>query len=166
MVRWRPLSFPLFNTSLIMWGLYSEFPTVAERAQRAANRKNACKKLHQFDNTHAANAHNTTKQTKALQVLTTQPQPQPLQIKSFIWLCCEHLQHLLSNWWRCFLDFLVLFLFACVFWSCSALSSLGHRSILLRLLLLCIDSENTQSTSPWSHRDLFSPVSPFFKCRW
>ncbi len=34
---------------------------------------------------------------------------------------------LLSNWWRCFLDLLVLFLFACVFWSCSALSFLGHR---------------------------------------
>ncbi len=58
-----------------------------------------------------ANTHNTTKQ----------------RIKLFIWLCCEHLQHLLSNWWRCFLDLLVLFLFACVFWSCSALSSLGHR---------------------------------------
>ncbi len=34
---------------------------------------------------------------------------------------------LIANWWRCFLDMLVLFLFACVFWSCSALSSLGHR---------------------------------------
>ncbi len=36
---------------------------------------------------------------------------------------------LLPNWWKCFLDLLVLFLFACVFWSCSALSSLGHRNI-------------------------------------
>ncbi len=46
----------------------------------------------------------------------------------FICLCCEHLQHLLSNWWRCFLDLLVVFLFACVFWSCSALSCLGHHT--------------------------------------
>ncbi len=46
-----------------------------------------------------------------------------------ICLCCEHLHHLLSNWWKCFLDLLVLFLFACVFWSCSALSSLGHRTM-------------------------------------
>ncbi len=62
-----------------------------------------------------------------------------LQIKKtvhlFVWLCCEHLQcvscfccellqQLLSNW--CFLDLLALFLFACVFWSCSDLTSLGH----------------------------------------
>ncbi len=40
----------------------------------------------------------------------------------FICLCCEHLHHLLSNWWKYFLNLLVLFLFACVF-----LSSLGHR---------------------------------------
>ncbi len=45
----------------------------------------------------------------------------------FICLCCEHLHHLMSKWWKCFLDLLVLFLFACVFWSCSALSSLSHR---------------------------------------
>ncbi len=62
---------------------------VAERAQRAAlqkthaNRKNTStlrKQLNQFDNTRAANAHNTTKQRNAL------------PIKCFIWLCCEHLQ--------------------------------------------------------------------------
>ncbi len=35
----------------------------------------------------------------------------------------------LSNRWRCFLNLLLLFLFACVFWSCSALSSLGHRTL-------------------------------------
>ncbi len=48
-------------------------------------------------------------------------------VRFFIRLCCEHLHSLLSNWRRCFLDLLVLFLFPCVFWSCSALSSLGHR---------------------------------------
>ncbi len=37
--------------------------------------------------------------------------------------------HVLSNWWRYFLNLLVLFLFACVFWSCSALSSLGHCTV-------------------------------------
>ncbi len=45
----------------------------------------------------------------------------------------EHLQHPLSNWWRYFLDLLVLFLFACVFWSFSALSSLGHRTYIFIL---------------------------------
>ncbi len=38
----------------------------------------------------------------------------------------------LSNRWRCFLNLLVLFLFACVFWSCSALSSLSHRNDAIR----------------------------------
>ncbi len=37
------------------------------------------KQLPQFDNTHAANAHNTTKKRNVLQI-------------KFIWLCCEHLQ--------------------------------------------------------------------------
>ncbi len=61
--------------------------TVAERAQHAANRKKNVKlrkQLCQFD-TCAANTHNTTKKRNAL------------QIKCFIWLCCEHLQHMLSN---------------------------------------------------------------------
>ncbi len=136
-------------------GYKEMFTMVARRAQRAANRKkhlqikkttspiwqhmrykssqhnqrkkkhckekkNTCKlrkQLHQLDNTCTANAHNTTKQRNVL------------QIKLFICLCCEHLHHLLSNWWKCFLDLLVLFLFACVFWSCSALSSLGHPSL-------------------------------------
>ncbi len=53
----------------------------------------------------------------------------------FICLCCEHLHHLLSKWWKCFLDLLPLFLFACVFWSCSALSSLSHRRSDRRVLL-------------------------------
>ncbi len=38
--------------------------TVAERAQRAATSENTCKlrkHFRQFDNAHAANAHNTTK---------------------------------------------------------------------------------------------------------
>ncbi len=37
------------------------------------------KQLPQFDNTHAANAHTTTKKRNALQI-------------KCIWLCCEHLQ--------------------------------------------------------------------------
>ncbi len=100
------------------WIIHNGNKYVAERAQCTANRKNTSKlrkQLHQFDNTCATNTHNTTKQRNVL------------QIKFFIWLCCELLQHLLSNWWRCFLDLLVLFLFTCVFWSCRALSSLGHR---------------------------------------
>ncbi len=50
--------------------------TVAERAQCAATSEN---NFRQFDNTHAANAHYTTKQKNALQ-------------RKCIWLCCEHLQ--------------------------------------------------------------------------
>ncbi len=42
-----------------------------------------------------ANAHNTTKYIL-------------FAVRFFVWLCCEHLHHLLSNWWRCFLDLLVL----------------------------------------------------------
>ncbi len=44
----------------VFWSLYFGFSTVAERAQHAANRK----QLHQFDNTSAANTHNTTKEPK------------------------------------------------------------------------------------------------------
>ncbi len=73
------------------------FDTVAERAQRAANRKkNTCKlrkHFRQFDNTHAANAYNTTKKRNALQI-------------KCICLCCEHLQ--------------CVSLFVCVVSICSA----------------------------------------------
>ncbi len=61
---------------------YKEIYMVAERAQRAVNKKNTCKLRNDFLNltTHNfANAHNTTKKRNAL------------QIKCF-WLCCEHLQ--------------------------------------------------------------------------
>ncbi len=98
--------------------MYQVIPTVARRTQRAANTKNTCKLRKQLSSILQrtcckCSKHNQTKKNA-------------LQIKC-IWLCCEHLHHLLSNWWRCFLDLLVIFLFACVFWSCSALSSLGHR---------------------------------------
>ncbi len=86
-----------------------------QKKKRAANRKNTCKlrkQLPQFDYTQAANAHSTTKQRNALQI-------------KCICLCCEHFHQLLSKWWKCFLDLQALFLFACVFWSCSALSSLA-----------------------------------------
>ncbi len=74
--------------------------------------------------------------TRALQMLTTQPNKE---------MHCKYSQHnqtknkiiyLVVLWafaaptvklMKMFLDLLVLFLFACVFWSCSALSSLGHR---------------------------------------
>ncbi len=135
--------------------------TVAERAQRAANRKNICKlrkPLPKFYNAHAANAHNTTKKRNTLQIEkntcklrkhfrqfdnaqaanvhnTTKKETcckylvvlWAFAVCFFICLCCDHLHHLLSKWRKCFLDMLVLFLFACVFWSCSGLSSLGHR---------------------------------------
>ncbi len=175
--------------------MFCVYFTVAERAQRAANRKNTCKwrkQLPQFYNAHAANAHNTTKKKRAankkkhLQIKKTlssiwQPtrcrcsqhnqKRNVLQIKC-IWLCCEHLQCVslfgcvvsicpiccqneMFFWFagafsicmfflklhtsyantyvfvcvvsicpiccqneNVFLDLLVLFLFACFFWSC------------------------------------------------
>jgi len=63
-------------------------------------------------------------------------------LTSWLYVRCEYLQHVsylvalwvfaahvLSNW-RCFLNLLVFFLFACVFFSGIALSSLGHHKIL------------------------------------
>ncbi len=62
-------------------------------------------------------------------------------------LCCEYLQQLLSNW-GCFLDLLVLFLFARVFWSCSALNSLGHcRKCFIGLIALLLF--DTLSYADW-----------------
>ncbi len=61
----------LINTRDGFESVLNLFDTVAERAQRAANRKNTCKlrkHFRQFDNTHAANAHNTTKKRNALQI--------------------------------------------------------------------------------------------------
>ncbi len=54
--------------------------TVAERAQRAATSENTCKlskQLPQFNNTHTANAHNTTKKRNPLQI-----EKKHLQIKT------------------------------------------------------------------------------------
>ncbi len=83
-------------------------------AKKLKSRKNICKlrkQLRQFDNTSTVNTHNTTKQRK----------------KHSIFACVVSICNtMLSNWGKCFLDLLVLFLFACVFWSCSTLSSLGH----------------------------------------
>ncbi len=87
-------------------------------------RKNICKlrkQLRKFYNTHAANAHNRTKQRNALQIKFFIGCVVNICSAFLYLLCCEHLQHLLSNWWF-FLDLLVLFLFACVFWSCSTLT--------------------------------------------
>ncbi len=70
--------------------------TVAERAQRAANRKNTCKlrKLHQFDNTRATNAHNTTKQRNALQTEknTCKLRKQLHQFDNTHYKCSQHNQ--------------------------------------------------------------------------
>ncbi len=111
--------------------------TVAERAQRAATSENTCKLRKQLSQKKFF-----SKKRNALQIentfvnLTTHMlQTQPKQKRAankmylvvlwafavcfFICLCCEHLHHLLSKWWKFF------FLFACAFWSCSTLSSLG-----------------------------------------
>ncbi len=101
----------------------------------AANQENIFISL----TTRAANAHNQIKKHTANKILCLVVL-WAFAVCFFICLCCEHLQHVLSNWWRCFLDLLLLFLFACVFWSCSALSSLGHcswtqKKIFWRMLL-------------------------------
>ncbi len=137
---------------------YKEIYTVAERAQRAANRKNTCKLRKHFLNltTHTLqmlptqpkkkravnrkehlqikkttcsiwqhmlqNAHNTTKKKKHAANKMYLVVLWAFAVCFFICLCCEHFHHVLY-WWKCFLDLLVLH----VFWSRSALSSLGHR---------------------------------------
>ncbi len=45
----------------------------------------------------------------------------------------EYFQHVLSNRLKCFLSLLVLFLFACVFLSCSTLSTLSHHTYMCQL---------------------------------
>ncbi len=121
--------------------------TVAERAQRAANRKNTCKlrkQLHQFDNT-------------TLQMLNTTKQRNALQIKLFIWLSCEHLQHLLSNWWRCFLDFLVLFylhVFSEVA-ACWDLSATVEYSFVLLNIFVKTDSLFKRTAFIWKNKKPF-----------
>ena len=61
----------------------------------------------------------------------------------FLWICivlvlqCVYVSasrylnavHVLSNWWKCFLNLVVFCLFACVFLSWFALSSQGHSSL-------------------------------------
>ncbi len=123
---------------------FSRKSMVAERAQCTAKKKKNTfklrKLLHQFDNICAANAHNTANQRKALQIIR------------FIWLCCKHLQRVslfvcvVSICSACcqidedvFLILLVLFLFACVFWSCSALSSISDT---LKIMWFLCDLKN------------------------
>ncbi len=66
---------------------------VAERAQRAANRKKhlQIKKTTSSIWQHTCCKCSQHKQSNALQMLITQPNKET-QIKLFIWLCCEHLQ--------------------------------------------------------------------------
>ncbi len=81
----------------------------------------------------------------------------------------------LSNRWRCFLNLQELFLFACVFWSCSALSSLGHRIcdenvMLLLYFLRCGRSNDGQNTDlgHWLVKNLISSIWVWFseiKCK-
>ncbi len=111
---------------------------MAERAQHAANRKKhlQIKKTTSsiLQSTRCKCSQHNQKKKRAANKMIYLFVLWAFAVCFFICLCCEHLQHLLSNWWRCFLDLLVLFLFACVFWSCSALSSLGHRMLLLKWL--------------------------------
>ncbi len=44
--------------------------------------------------------------------------------------------HVLSNWWRCFLNLLVLHLFPCVYLSCCAFAPVGDHKSLARMLVL------------------------------
>ncbi len=70
------------------------------------------KQLPQLDNTH---------------MLTTRPNKETHCKYNYLFVCVVSI---CSTCCRCFLNLLVLFLFACVFWSCSALSSLGHHNIM------------------------------------
>ncbi len=70
-----------------------------------------------------ANRKGTSKSRKqqVLKMLTTQPNKIFLfaAARFFVWLCCEHLQCVLSNWWSRFLNLQVFFLYAAR-WSLSA----------------------------------------------
>ncbi len=110
---------------------------VAERAQRAANRKSTCelrKQLHQFYNPRAANAHNTTnKETHCKYSQHNQTKKRApnkilylvvlwaFAVHFFIWLCSQHNQ--INNFiWSTFLCLFVLWVFVARvlsnWWSC------------------------------------------------
>ncbi len=144
------------------------FTTVAERAQRAATSENTFKlRKHfpQFDNTHAANAHNTTKNRNTLQI-------------KCIWLCCEHLQRVslfvcvvsicticCQNDENAFLICWCFFYFSEVFWSCSALSSLGHRMLPTQLLVNNPHDKQPVEQHSTYYRSLLSYLTcPVFSC--
>ncbi len=77
----------------------SPIPTLAERAQRAATSENTCKlrkQLPQFDNAHAANAHNTTKKETRCKENVFGCVVSICSV--FLCLCCEHLYHLLGQY--------------------------------------------------------------------
>ncbi len=82
------LLYPLSNVKLAD----SAINTVAERAQRASNRKNTCKlrkHFRQFDNAHAVKAHNTHKKRAANKMYVVVLRA--FAVCFFICLCCEHL---------------------------------------------------------------------------
>ncbi len=73
------------------------FRTVAVSSTRF-NIKNTCKlrkQLRQFYNTRDENAHNNQIKKRSGNIHNTGKQRNALQIQFFIWLCYEHLQHLL-----------------------------------------------------------------------
>ncbi len=114
---WRPLEY-----------------TVDERAQRTATSENTCKSrkhLHQFDSRSCKCSQH--KQRNALQILITQPNKEFYLQCVYLFGCVVSIcsvflylvvvgafaAHVLSNWWRCFLNLQVFFLFA-VRWAFSA----------------------------------------------
>ncbi len=103
-----------YESKYSVWmSLFVSYFTVTERAQHTTNRK---KTPVNYEN----NLINLT--THKLQMLTKKHAANTViylvvlwafAVRFFICLHCEHLQQLLFNWWRYFLDLLALFLFAC-----------------------------------------------------
>ncbi len=109
---WRPLEY-----------------TVDERAQRTATSENTCKSrkhLHQFDSRSCKCSQH--KQRNALQILITQPNKEFYLQCVYLFGCVVSIcsvflylvvvgafaAHVLSNWWRCFLNLQVFFYLQCV----------------------------------------------------
>ncbi len=146
-----PIQFKIKTRRLVMFPLTAKqitlSSTVAKRAQRAENRE----KHLQIKKTAFVNL-----TTHTLQMLTTQPKKEPrckanvfscvvsicsvflyvfvlwaFAVCFFICLCCEHLHHLLSNWWRWFLDFFYLHVFseAAACWALSATIVKAQKSM-------------------------------------
>ncbi len=109
-------------------------------AERAATSENTCKlrkHFRQFDNAHAANAHNTTKKETHCKCSQHNQKRNALQIKC-VWLCCEHLQRV--SLFVCVVSICSVSLFVCVVSVCSVSLFVCVVSVCSVSLFVCVVS--------------------------